>query len=954
MLMSGLWKLAAMAGVIGVGVVAAFQAREGMDNKSVSSQVTADGDTATEPNGDAIDVIANAKPSSDPVDDPDRSDPNDTDPFGKPSFGVEGLSSKSPAAGEQAVQPVLTTPGDSSAIESDPFPTDSPANSSATATATAKDKATANAKARPGPGIDFRGDSTGPTLIEPVAETNAVRTAGLDEAPPARLPDDLEALEAEVLNAAARSTARRTAAASDTSEGQTPVTVEIKPFVRQTSQEVNSSRDAEADLFRQGDTVDSADPFGGAASPKDEGAMFKSGDRASTPPNSGTPNTSEPSSPKGSGPASDETDSFPDAAPFAAEPTVKPSFPKAPPQVPSELPDSEPTKSFAPESEPDPFADTAPRKAPSPVSDPELGKPFDAKSDAANPLPTVTPEPDLSSPFSAEPPGTPKPTPAELPEMNPRRGNTVPRLPTEIPDPRDDLEGSFPAAPPARTLDPETKPAPETRPLPDRNTVPVRRPADDQPKSLENDLFGDGTVSPTSPRGLQQPRLTIEKVAPQQATLGEAMVYSIIIKNIGGVDAQRIVVEDQIPKGTEMTGSAPRADIIDKTLFWKIGTLKPNEEKKISVRVIPRQEGPVGSVARVSFSTEVAAEIQVDAPQLSFNVKAPRQARMGETIELTFLLKNTGNVAATNVSVRDLVPAGLKHDASADIECPIGRLAPNETREIVLTVTAVKPGLAKNMAILSGDGGISQELESAIEIVGEQLVLTRSGQTRIYADRPTVFTNNIKNDGNAEVPQVRIAETLPAEMEFVEASQGGRFDPVQRAIYWDLGKLPPGAETAVSSKLVARSPGLVHSKVTATGPAGASAVVTSDVDVVGRPELQIETVSRTGVVAVGDRLTSKIQLKNHGSASATNVGLSIHLPRELKLIEVRGGQYKLRDNLITFDSVQSISPDEATSFEVVMEAVAEAEAQMNLEISADHLSKPARRSETVQIAAEIQ
>ena len=36
-----------------------------------------------------------------------------------------------------------------------------------------------------------------------------------------------------------------------------------------------------------------------------------------------------------------------------------------------------------------------------------------------------------------------------------------------------------------------------------------------------------------------------------------------------------------------------------------------------------------------------------------------------------------------------------------------------------------------------------------------------------------------------------------------------------------------------------------------------------------------------------------------------------------------------------------------------MEAVSEADAQMNLEISADHLGKPARRSETVQIAAEV-
>jgi uncharacterized repeat protein (TIGR01451 family) len=349
----------------------------------------------------------------------------------------------------------------------------------------------------------------------------------------------------------------------------------------------------------------------------------------------------------------------------------------------------------------------------------------------------------------------------------------------------------------------------------------------------------------------------------------------------------------------------------------------------------------------------VAAEIMVAAPQLSFNVKAPRQVRMGDTIELTFLLKNTGNAAASNVSVRDLVPAGLKHEAAADIECPVGKLGPNESREIVLTVTAVKPGKAVNRAILSGDGGISQELESVIEVIGEQLVLTRSGQTRIYVDRAVQFMNNVRNDGNAEVSKVRVSEVVPAGMDFVAASDGGRFDPVQRAIFWDLAALPPGAETAVSSKLIARSAGTLPAKVTASGPAGSSAVVKSEIEVVGRPELQIETVGRTDVVSVGDRLTSKIQLKNHGSASARNVSLSIRLPRELKLLEVRGSEYTLRDNVISFQPMAAIAPKESAGFELVMEAIAEADAQMSLEISADHLTKPARRSETVQIAAEV-
>lgn len=874
MLLSGLWKLAAMASVIGVGLVAVYQAQKGMDKTAAVAQDDAGSENAPDPFADT--------PSA-----PDAQEeaPKGPTPIAEDPFGTFNVAKKSSSAGKSAEQPTLV-PAEEPDSES-PFEVNKPTET-----------VPVNAKsARTGPGLDFRNS--------PAAESTAAEPSETVQQTPTRLPDDLDALEAELLNS------KQAEAASQAMGGG------IKPFVRQARAE---SEPEEIVPVAASGTNDEADPFADSAPEADPKPVRQQSTAAPTV---------DPQA---------ETD----ADPFADQP-----------------PKSEPTSPAKPAVDADPFGSKAPAK-PKPESAPVANQPNPTAPTLG--APAAIDDEDLSSPFADEPArkGNPSPTftepePEPIPEPKPARRDDTPKLPTAIPDPLDEpsLQRDFPSRP-----EPKSVPAPAT--VPDRQlpgeprSLPARRNGEPLPKTLDNDLLGDGTVDGSSPRGLQQPRLTIEKVAPQQAVLGEMMVYSIIIKNVGNVEAQHVVVEDRIPKGTEMNGSAPRAEILDKKLIWKIGTLKPNEEKKISIRVIPQQEGPIGSVARVSFATEAAAEIVVTAPQLTFNVKAPRQARIGETIELTFLLKNTGTAAATNVSVRDMVPAGLKHEASTDIECPIGKLAPNETREIVLSVVAVKPGRAVNRAILTGDGGISQELESVVEVIGEQLVLTRSGQTRIFVDRPTVFTNAIKNEGNAEVKQVRVSEIVPAGMEFVEASDGGRFDPVQKAILWDVGALPPGAETVVSSKLVARTPGTQQAKVTASGPAGSSAAVKSDVDVVGRPELQIETVGRTGVVAVGDRLTSKIQLKNHGSAAAKNVSLSIRLPRELKLIEVRGGQYTVRDNMVTFDSVAAISPKDLVGFELVTEAIAEAEdAQMNLEISADHLTKPARRSETVQIAAEL-
>lgn len=891
MLLSGLWKLAAMTGVIGVGLVAVYQAQQGMEQTSITAAEADAGesepeDAGAEPASDAAATGADADPFSKDVvlGAPLRSKAESPTPTLAPPTelsGSEGLE----AAGEDNV------PAGANSVS---VPVKSPANAS---------------KTRPGPGLDFREEAPVATVAEDSQEASPVQPVAFEEEAPAdRLPDDLDAFEADVKKAAERAKQRAAQAMA------------VKPSPRQV---------AESPRELATDSMNLEDPFDGAEAPKKTAAPAEAEVGAEEQPGGAF-------------------DPFESNTPEAALPAKKaPELPLDLPEPPKSNPKAAPKATPQSESDPsesDPFADFPPAKKAAPPAAPGLGAPQDLKA-----MPT---DDSLSSPFGAdEPPAKVTPEPSDdlldstPPARKPARGKGLPKLPTEVPD---SFDSGFPGEP----LVPRALPGEPDR-VPVREPLPERRPLDNQPKMIDGDLLGDGTVTPSSPRGVQQARITIEKIAPQQATLGEPLVYSVIVKNVGGNDANQVVVEDRIPKGTELTGTAPRAEMVDKKLIWRIGTLKAGEEKKISIRVIPRQEGSIGSVARVSFAAEVAAEIIVAAPQLSFTAKAPRQVRMGETLEMTFLLKNSGAAAATNVSVRDIVPAGLKHEAASDIECPIGKLAPNETREIVLSVTAVKPGKATNRAILTGDGGISQELETVIEVIGEQLVLTRSGQNRIYVDRPAVFTNSIRNDGNADVKQVRIAEVIPAGMELLEASDGGRFDPAQRAIIWDLGSLPAGAETAVTSKLVARTAGALQGKVTATGPAGSSASVKADVDVVGRPELQIETVSRTGVVAVGDRLTSKIQLKNHGSASARNVKLNIRLPRELKLVEVRGGQYSMRDNVIAFETVAAIGPKETSAFELIMEAVAEADAQMNLEISADHLSKPARRSETVQIAAEI-
>ena len=468
-----------------------------------------------------------------------------------------------------------------------------------------------------------------------------------------------------------------------------------------------------------------------------------------------------------------------------------------------------------------------------------------------------------------------------------------------------------------------------------------------------DDMIGDGIVGDASQRGVQQPRLTIEKVAQQQAVLEQPLVYSIIVRNQGNVAAHNVVIEDRIPKGTELMGTFPRAELVDKTLIWKEPVLRPNEEKKISIKVIPKQEGPIGSVARVHFATEVSTEIQVAAPpQLEFTVNPPREIRVGQNVDLIFQLKNIGKVEATNISVRDVLPDHLRHESGNDVECPIGKLAPNEIREIVLTVTATRTGSGLNKAVLTADSGIQKQLESQIDVVSDQLVLTRTGHNRVFVERSAAFTNTIRNDGKMTASRVRVSEIVPAGMEFETASDGGRFDASQNAVVWTLGTLAPGDDKELTVKYIPKEMGTVIGKVTATGASGSSAEIQSKVEVVGRPEIQMETLSSTGSVTIGDKISSKFQLKNSGTSAARNVQLRVQIPPQLRLVSVKGGKFQKTKNVVVFEAIEELAPRSQAAFEFIMEPTEEAEARVVVEIYADHLTKPHRREETIQIARD--
>ncbi len=688
--------------------------------------------------------------------------------------------------------------------------------------------------------------------------------------------------------------------------------------------------------------------------------------------------------------------------PYEATPETTPA--QVPLPVPS-FPEPLPEKSPAPVQDPLdlnlPMLPPLPEEQPTPVEQPgqaSIEIPLAPPAGKSPNLPTQAQAPKLPAPLPLPEPNpllqVPVPKPVLLVENaenatppKPESGPTLdpldqltfpqaaptlptPSLPTPVePSPVPEVKDNPFAAPPALEAPAQT-PVPEITPRgfnPSRdpkveavNEVPAPRISSALPTPLGAPTVGStpppkllegvGVVEGAIPSGPQRPELKIEKTAPPKAALGQPMIYQILVRNVGQSAAHQVVVEDQVPKGSRLTGTIPRGEMADRKLIWRLGVIKPGEEKKIAVRVIPTTEGQIGSVAKVSFVAEVAARTVINAPKLALEFSGPESAVLGDALTYHFKVSNKGSGDAASVFLRNILPEGLKHPDGNDLEYEVGMLKAGETKEIDLTVNATKAGKFSNKAVVSAKGGLQKEAIAKVSIIGERLNITRTGPKRRYVGRLAAFSNTVANTSETHVAQVRVVEELPPGLDFVQASNGGKYDPQKRTVTWAIAELGPQKTQLLKLELMARKEGPQDSEVTAFDPNGTRAIVKSQTTVEGYTALRLDVKEYEEPLDEGEQVALRIVATNRGTRQETNVVVSITLPDEFDFVSAKGPvDYKRDGKKLTFNALKALNGRTEIEFDLVLKAIKAGDARLRLGIGSTEMPKPLIREEGVRI-----
>ncbi|MBC7817415.1 MAG: DUF11 domain-containing protein [Planctomycetaceae bacterium] len=534
----------------------------------------------------------------------------------------------------------------------------------------------------------------------------------------------------------------------------------------------------------------------------------------------------------------------------------------------------------------------------------------------------------------------------------PKTINGKARLPDPPVPPAEDppLELEFPGdsdMPPAEPIKARHKT--NDTPPPNRLNSTATAPLD---ANAAESVTGDGTVRADAPRGPQRPELKIEKIAPPNATLNQPMVYTIVIRNIGESAANAVVVEDQVPMGTKLSGTIPRAELSGKKLIWRLGTIKPGEQKEIQVKVVPVAEGQVGSIATVNFTAEVASRTTIASPKLSLKLTATPQVRVNEIATLNFQITNNGSVDASRVVLRNLIPENLKlaDVTERDLEYEIGTIPAGKTQTVQLPLTALRPGKAVNRATITTDGASAAEQQVEINVIGQIVGLSRHGQTNWFVGRPIEFENRLTNNSLNPTNNTVIVESLPSTVEFASASDGGRFDAKQRTVTWHIPHLEPNQTLALKVKVVPKAIGNHAGSVHVTENSRKGAAADYQFRAIGTSDLKIEFAEKAEAYSKGEQFTTRMVIRNKGSGAASNVAVRVTLPAELQFVSVRGpASHTISGREIIFEPINEIGGQGNVHFDLTLKAINAGDSKLQVELQSDQFKKPLTHEEALVI-----
>jgi uncharacterized repeat protein (TIGR01451 family)/fimbrial isopeptide formation D2 family protein len=420
----------------------------------------------------------------------------------------------------------------------------------------------------------------------------------------------------------------------------------------------------------------------------------------------------------------------------------------------------------------------------------------------------------------------------------------------------------------------------------------------------------DNNTSESTVTPLQADLAIFKVVDDPTPNVGQTIEFTITVTNLGPDLATGVVVTDVLPAGlTFVSATASQGSYAEGTGLWTVGTVASADFPTLVIRAVVDQPAS-GPPAPITNSVTVNGnEYDPDPGNNEDDVTVTPQyadlavtktvddatPNVGDLVTFTITLENLGVDTATNVTLRDVLPAGLELVTALPSQ---GTYDPGTGIWTVGTVdTLFARTLSVQAIVLAPASGVPQPQTNTVAVAtvdqydpdpdNDEADVTVTPQ---YADlavtktvdeaRPNVgdtisFTVTLENLGVDTATGVTVVDSLPDGLSFVAATPeaGTSYDPTTGI--WTVGTLAPAATVTL----------LIEAEVVSGLPQTNTATVTTADQFDPDPTNNTDNVTETPLTAdlaiaksvndpapiLGDTVTYTIVVTNAGPDSALNV-----------------------------------------------------------------------------------
>ncbi|MHB8865213.1 MAG: DUF7507 domain-containing protein [Pirellulaceae bacterium] len=232
---------------------------------------------------------------------------------------------------------------------------------------------------------------------------------------------------------------------------------------------------------------------------------------------------------------------------------------------------------------------------------------------------------------------------------------------------------------------------------------------------------------------IAQPALRLNVDGPPTATVGQRIQFRIEVTNTGNLAVENVTVTDRFDASLEHAEGLPNP--IQKV----IGRLEPGQTEQFAVGFLVRRAGQICHILEITSAGGQYAQQQVCLTASESTVPAqsrvqviktaPQEARVGQNVQFSTQVTNTGNVPLRNVRITDSYDPPLEPRestpgwdsaalAAGQLVWILAQLQPGETAQRdVLCLCTREADSATSRVTVTADENISEVAQATLRIL---------------------------------------------------------------------------------------------------------------------------------------------------------------------------------------------------------------------------------------------